>query len=91
MPTAEFLRAWCAIAYLYPGLHPDGHDEPDSGWPARLLPMAVEAWNRFEAAQLSEEELYPSDAQWCGLYDSMATHTEEEVERRAVFARKETV
>jgi hypothetical protein len=25
------LLAWSSLAYLYPGLHPDGFEDPDSG------------------------------------------------------------
>jgi hypothetical protein len=42
----------------------------------------VEAWRRAESGELTEHELYPSDAQWAGLYDRMPTHTPEEIERR---------
>ena len=28
----DFINAWSSIAYLFPGLHPDGFDDPDSGW-----------------------------------------------------------
>jgi hypothetical protein len=36
LPKPAFLRAWCAIAYLHPGLHPDGYESADSGW-SRVL------------------------------------------------------
>ena len=45
-PKPAFVRAWCAIAYLYPGLHPDGYDSADSGWPRVLRRFAAEAWRR---------------------------------------------
>ena len=56
------LTAWHSLAYLYPGLHPDGYDEPDSGWPRRLKPFAAEAWTRAEAGELADEELYPCES-----------------------------
>jgi hypothetical protein len=83
LSRADFVRAWCSVAYLFPGLHPDGHHEPDSGWPPILRPLADEAWRRFASDELSDEELYPSDAQWCGLYDRIEAPTPEEAERNA--------
>ncbi len=35
LPKPAFVRAWRAIAYLHPGLHPDGYEAADSGWPLR--------------------------------------------------------
>lgn len=78
----EFIRAWSSLAYLHPGLHPDGYEERGSGWPAAFRPMAAEAWRRADAGELSDDELYPSDAQWCGLYDQMTSHTPEEERHR---------
>ena len=54
----EFLRAWCSISYLYPGLHPDGFECADSGWPRALRRMAAEAWRRARAGKLTDNELY---------------------------------
>ena len=82
----QFVRAWSAVAYLFPGLHPDGHEDADSGWPRALKPFAAEAWRRADAGQLADEELYPSDAQWSGLYDRMHTHEPDEIERRLALA-----
>ena len=82
LPKLTFVRAWCAIAYLHPGLHPDGCESADSGWPRVLRRFAAEAWRRAEAGKLADEELYACDAQWSGLYDRMARHTPEETERR---------
>jgi len=86
LPKPTFVRAWCAIAYLHPGLHPDGFEDADSGWPRVLRRFATEAWRRAEAGELADDELYPSDAQWSGLYDRMFTHTAEERERRLTLA-----
>jgi hypothetical protein len=52
-----------------------------------LKKFAAEAWKRFEAEELHDEELYPSDAAWCGIFDRMArAPTAEETERRALTA-----
>ncbi len=40
-------------------------------WPRALKRFAAEAWRRAGAGELSDEELYPCDAQWAGLYDRM--------------------
>ena len=86
LPTASFVRAWCSVAYLFPGLHPDGFDEAESGWATILRRFAAEAWRRLEAGEIGEAELYPSDAQWAGLYDRMLVHLPEETERRVALA-----
>ena len=85
-PKANFVRAWCSVAYLFPGLHPDGFDDADSGWPRAVKQFAAEAWRRAEAGELADDELYPCDAQWSGLYDRMTSHTGEETARRLELA-----
>jgi len=74
------------VAYLFPGLHPDGFEEADSGWLRVLKRFVDEAWRRAEADELADEELYPSDAQWSGLYDRMFPHKAAEMERRLALA-----
>jgi hypothetical protein len=51
-----------------------------------LRRFAAEAWRRAEAGELVDEELYPSDAQWSGLYDRMTNPTPGETERRRELA-----
>ncbi len=78
-----FINVWHAIAYLYPGLHPDDYDEPDSGWPRALKRFAAEAWRRAEAGELADSELYPCETAWCSIYDTLARPpTTEETRRR---------
>jgi hypothetical protein len=60
--TKTKVRAWSSVAYLFPGLHPDGFEDADSGWPHVLKRFAAEAWRRAEAGELADEELYPCDA-----------------------------
>ena len=84
--TKANLRAWCSVAYLFPGLHPDGFEAADSGWPRVLKRFAAEAWRRAEAGELSDQELYCSDAAWSGLYDRMHMHEPDEMERRLALA-----
>src|SRR5688500_15833219 len=54
----EFVRGWCSLFFLFPGLHPDGFASRASGWPRRLRPYAAEAWRRFESGELSDSEFY---------------------------------
>lgn len=82
----DFLRAWSTLAYLFPGLHPDGYEDEGSGWPRAVKRFAAEAWRRAESGELSDEELYPSDAQWAGLYDRMSGMKDDEIERRFQIA-----
>ena len=86
LPKPAFLRAWCAVAYAFPGLHPDGYEDEGSGWPRALRRFAAEAWRRAGAGELSDEELYPFDAQWAGLYDRMLEREEDETGRRFQIA-----
>ena len=79
------------MAYLFPGLHPEGFDDAESGWPVALKRFAAEAWRRAEAGELDDAELYPSDAQWAGIYDRMTVHTPEESARRKELARANTL
>lgn len=78
--------AWSSVAYLFPGLHPDGFEAAGSGWLRPLRRLAAEAWRRAEAGQLADEELYPSDAQWAGICDRMTRPTPEEARRRRKIA-----
>ena len=86
LPKPDFLRAWCAVAYAFPGLHPDGYEAAGSGWPRVLKRFAAEAWRRADAGELADEEPYPCDAQWSGLYDRMHTHEDAETARRCQIA-----
>lgn len=80
------MRAWSAVAYLFPGLHPDGYDSPDSGWPRVLKPFAAEAWRRNDAGELMDEEMYPCHAPWAGIFDRFEWFTSDEYERRLQIA-----
>lgn len=82
LPHTEFLRAWGAIAYLFPGLHPDEFNSSECAWPKGLVGFAVEAWSRFENGVMSEDDLYQCDSQWAGIFDRLATHTDQEKIRR---------
>jgi hypothetical protein len=54
----EFVRSWCSLLFLYPGLHPDGFTSRGSEWPRQLKPFAKEAWRRFEVGALTDDEFY---------------------------------
>lgn len=62
-----FLRGWSSLFFIAPGLHPDecGHDE--GGWPVGWRCLGEEAFRRAAAGELSDEELYPSQAQHAAL------------------------
>jgi hypothetical protein len=86
LPKLDFIRAWSSVAYLFPGLHPDEFEVSEPGWPRVLRRFAAEAWRRACSGELDDDELYPSDAQWSGLYDCMNSHTIEETARRRELA-----
>ena len=56
----DFMKAYCSLAYLYPGFHPDCIDDWDG--PKEILKLAREAWRRAEAGELTDNELYPYQA-----------------------------
>jgi len=82
-----FIRAWNSVSYLFPGLHPDGYHSAECGWPRALRRIAAEAWRRADSGEISDDELYPSDAQWAGLYDRMNRHSDEETAHRLELAK----
>lgn len=86
LPREDFLKLWFAVAYLNPGLHPDGYEAADSGWPEELRGVAGEAWRRAVAGELADEELYPADAAWAGVCDRMEHPPECAVRRREGMA-----
>lgn len=86
LPKRDFVRAWCAISYAFPGLHPDGYEDAESGWPRVLKRFAAEAWRRNDAGELLDEEMYPSDAAWAGIYDRLDGTTADENQRRVEIA-----
>jgi hypothetical protein len=88
MPKPEFIRAWSSIFYLYPGLNPEGHEDPESGWPRPLRRFADEAWRRAGEGELADDEIFASDAQWCGIYDRIKVPIPEETQRRTELASK---
>lgn len=51
-----------------------------------LKRFAAEAWRRSDAGDLADDELYPCDAQWAGIYDRMRIHFPDETERRRELA-----
>lgn len=92
--TANFIRGWYSVGFLYCGLHPDSalehgvelsNDtdnvpviskiEPrllapryvQSGWPVLLAPVAEEAWRRYDAGELTDDQFYCSEAVVAGM------------------------
>ena len=88
LPKPDFIRAWCAVAYIHPGLHPDGYDDAESGWPRVLKRFAAEAWRRNEAGELPDEEMYPCDAAWDGIHDRLGVTTADANDRRIEIATR---
>ena len=58
MEEDAFMATWCAVVYLNPTLHPDDCDQ----WPADIQAVAVEAFRRRNIGELTDDELYPSEA-----------------------------
>lgn len=66
----DFMKAYCSLAYRYPGFHPDDMEDWDG--PPEILPIAQEAWRRAEAGKLTDSELYPYQATKAGLREGNA-------------------
>lgn len=60
MSYEDFMLGWVAMAYISPGLNPDEAGTEDGGWPPSWQRVAAEAFRRFEAKELTKEELYPN-------------------------------
>jgi len=59
----------------------------ESGWPVVLAPVAKEAWRRYEADELKDDELYCSEAVIAGMCDRNPTLIAEvKQEREKTFA-----
>ena len=57
----ELLLAWWSFCWLEPALHPDDLEV----WPeevADALPLAAEAFRRYEAGEIEDGEYYPAEA-----------------------------
>lgn len=54
------VRGYHQIFEQYPGLHPDGFDDADSGWPEELKPVCAEMWRRSESpsSSVKPEQMY---------------------------------
>ena len=46
-----------------------------SGWPVALVPLADEAWRRFEAGRLEEDEFYCYEACQAGIMARLGAST----------------
>lgn len=54
------IRGYHQIFEQYPGLHPDGFDDKNSGWPEHLKPVCAEMWRRVENPEsgMKLEQMY---------------------------------
>lgn len=82
MSRAELIKAWCAVAYLHPEIHSDDFEGSNTNWPEAVKAMAREVWRRYDKHEIKEDDVYPSDAAWAGVYDLMSSPTPEETKRR---------
>ena len=59
VPKDEFMKAWCSLVYLLPGLHADRYFEPGNGLTRKVNAMLAEVWRRADEGQMTDDELYP--------------------------------
>ena len=54
------IKGYHQIFEQYPGLHPDGFDDCESGWPEDLKPICAEMWRRVRApeSKVNLENMY---------------------------------
>ena len=60
LSTTDFMRVWCSVVYLNPGLHTDNFHDPEYNCVTYVHSVLAEAWRRSDAGELTEEELYPA-------------------------------
>lgn len=60
-------EVWAPEQSALPGLEEFAVRRVRSGWPVVLEPLGREAWRRYEAQELTDEEFYCAEAQRCGL------------------------
>ena len=53
-----------------------------------LQRFAAEAWRCNDAGEFLDEEMYPCDAAWSGIYDRLGITTADENERRVEIATR---
>ncbi len=56
----SLIKGYHQIFEQHPGLHPDGFDDPESGWTDELKPICAEMWRRVEldTSEVNEEHMY---------------------------------
>lgn len=56
----SLIKGYHQIFEQYPGLHPDGFDDPDSGWTEELRLICAEMWRRTELpeSEVNEDHMY---------------------------------
>lgn len=86
IPKDTFLEVWWALFWLNPELNPDYFDEWEiESW----MLLAEEAFRRFEAGEISDQEMYPCEACYNRILGDRATGTpifgREAYDRRVVI------
>lgn len=59
LPKSEFIRIWCSVLYLNPGLHTDNFFDPDYTCEPIIRSILAEVWRRADAGEMGDSELYP--------------------------------
>lgn len=77
----DFLQFWAAMAYTNPGLHPD-LDEVETTWPEPFELWRRDAERRHREKSIGDDEFYPTNAAWAGLFDRFTNPSPDEVRRR---------
>jgi hypothetical protein len=55
----EFIRVWCSIVFLNPGLHTDNILDPDYDCEPMVRQVLEEVWRRADIGEITEDEMYP--------------------------------
>lgn len=73
----SLIKGYHQIFEQHPGLHPDGFDDPDSGWTDELRPVCAEMWRRVELPEstVNEEHMYYINKAFRKLAAESATKT----------------
>lgn len=78
MKLNDFMRIWCSVVYLNPGLHTDNFHDPDYECEPFVRYVLEEVWRRADSGEIQDDELYPSEvihARLSALRNSMPVLT----------------
>ena len=59
LELTDFMRVWCSVVYLNPGLHTDNLHDPDYECEPFVRCVLKEVWRRADSGEIHDDELGP--------------------------------